>query len=58
LGKAKMLYVSSKIDAADADDGYKRMWIESFVDKVIEANPRFVLNFSNICLQVMGCEAY
>ncbi len=25
LGKAKMLYVSSKIDAADADDWYKRM---------------------------------
>ncbi len=48
LCKAKIIYVSSKIDAADADDGYKRMLFKSFVDKVIEANPRFVLNFSNI----------
>jgi len=33
------------IDTADADDGYKRMLFKSFVDKVIEADLLFVLNF-------------
>ncbi len=35
-----MLY---QIDAADAEDGHKRMWLKGSVDKVIEADMHYVL---------------
>ncbi len=34
-----MLY---QIDAADAEDGYKSMWLKNSADKVIEADLRYM----------------
>ncbi len=33
-----------QIDAADAEDGDKRMWLKSSVDKVIEADMHYYLD--------------
>ncbi|MCL4455958.1 MAG: hypothetical protein M1406_00900 [Nitrospirae bacterium] len=34
-----------QMDTTDADDGQKIMWLRSSADKVIEADPHYVLRY-------------
>lgn len=42
-----------QINASDADDGYKKMWLKSAVDKVIEADMLSMRQCSVYGLRIM-----